>query len=42
MVLPSTDNLKARLPKDNMDEGQRLEKSKIESEISLQVSSESQ
>ena len=25
MVLPSTDNLKARLPKDNIDDHQRLE-----------------
>jgi len=28
MVLPSTENLKARLPKDNTDEDQRLENMK--------------
>jgi hypothetical protein len=28
MVLPSTDNLKARLPKDHTDEDKRLEKLK--------------
>jgi len=41
MVLSSNDNLKARLPKDNTDDDQCLEKPEIESEISLQASSES-
>jgi len=37
MLLPSTDNLKARLPKDNTDEDQRLENVKLNLRLAYRV-----